>query len=465
MKHFILSFIALVFPLLPMSAQDSMGKAKALYEKAKKTNYASDYNNAKVALQKAADEGFGEAAFILGNLYFYGYDTTGGHVNSDDTKGVALYEKSVELGHDNALFDLGRAYLYGWGVERNPEKAFNYFKTAQTKNQYEAKYFLAFCYWAGIGVEQDEYKAFQIVKTYYDEMGRYFDNNIKRMTAMFLRGDEYNNEFYNDYYSGATYAERGEPGLDNLKAYCCVMFRTGAPAHILTALRTMIANNWPSVGADKANSTLDYEKMIKEAVKIKGFTDKEIGELVYIFVSFKEEEVKNMNDYDREKELPKMGENLMFAAEKGYVCAMQKLANWYEKGYGVSKNLIKAKEWREKAQALSEEAEKESEIILNHHKVEIKVDEHAALTVSPEDFLNTNMQRPTDENGKEIKGKVRLRFVIGRQGDIFGVKVLESTNQLLTKEAFRLLDVLPKCKPAKLKGQTVPSRVQWTIDF
>ena len=50
---------------------------------------------------------------------------------------------------------------------------------------------------------------------------------------------------------------------------------------------------------------------------------------------------------------------LNFAVEKGNPLAMKMLADWYEKGYNVSKNLIKAKTLREKGEAI-EQAEREA---------------------------------------------------------------------------------------------------------
>ena len=115
MKKIILSFIALVLPLLPMQAQDSMEKAMVLFNKAGRTSLANDYDKAIAALKTATDEGFGDAAYLLGTLYFCGYKTTTKKVDSDMAKACVMYEKAVELGKNEGLLKLGCIYLYGWG--------------------------------------------------------------------------------------------------------------------------------------------------------------------------------------------------------------------------------------------------------------------------------------------------------------------------------------------------------------
>ena len=451
-----------------MSAQDSMVKAKALYEKARRTNYAADYNNAITALKVAVNEGFGEAAYILGNLYFRGYSTTGGKVKADDAKALSMYEKSVELGQDDGLLDLGRIYLYGWGTDQNPEKAFSYFSAATQKRLTGAKFFLAFCHLIGIGTDKDEDKAFEIVKDNYSDMIKYYDSNIKWMTAKFLADDRYYDELCNKYCrKHLTYAAHGEFDQCNMKASCYTLYKTGLPSYILVAIRTMYANDWPYVQVCRNNDekAIDYVEMANTALKMEGYTDKERAEIAYYYVRFREKAMKDWGVYDIKEEMPKVVSYLTFAAENGYVQAMIKLADWYERGHGVSKNLIKSKEWKEKATALEEEAEKERELTMDYHRVEVKVDEKAFANVEISSFLQENMQHPTDENGNIIKGNVLLRFVVGRDGKVSKVKVVNSQHPLLTQEAFRLLSLLPDFVPAKLNGETVPTRLQWNIEF
>jgi len=56
-----------------------------------------------------------------------------------------------------------------------------------------------------------------------------------------------------------------------------------------------------------------------------------------------------------------------------------------------------------------------------------------------------------------IEGKVYVRFVVTKTGEIEQTKVIRAVDPLLDEEAIRVVNSLPKWEPAKIKGELVNS--------
>jgi hypothetical protein len=69
---------------------------------------------------------------------------------------MEVRETYARAGDPSALFNLGLVYARGEGVEKDPAKAFAYFKAAADKGFPEAQYNLGICYYNGAGVAKDE---------------------------------------------------------------------------------------------------------------------------------------------------------------------------------------------------------------------------------------------------------------------------------------------------------------------
>ena len=54
-------------------------------------------------------------------------------------------------------------------------------------------------------------------------------------------------------------------------------------------------------------------------------------------------------------------------------------------------------------------------------------------------YLKTNVVRPTDEAGKNIKGKVKLQFSVNREGNPYNIRVVKSLGESADAEAIRLI--------------------------
>lgn len=104
-------------------------------------------------LERAADLGYHEALYNLGNNYLFGVN----NVQRDVQRGIEMLQKAADLGNADAQNDLGVCYYMGKGVEQDYSKAVALFQKAE--NLREAQYFLSECYFYGYGVEQDFSKA------------------------------------------------------------------------------------------------------------------------------------------------------------------------------------------------------------------------------------------------------------------------------------------------------------------
>lgn len=80
-------------------------------------------------------------------------------------------------------------------------------------------------------------------------------------------------------------------------------------------------------------------------------------------------------------------------------------------------------------------------------------------------YISENLQYPADAKAKGISGNVRVSYIIDKDGSITDVKVIESVNPELDKEAIRLISSMPKWKPGIRKSKVVKMRTSTVISF
>ncbi|MHB9147353.1 MAG: hypothetical protein ACYC2U_02825 [Candidatus Amoebophilus sp.] len=95
-----------------------------------------DPKKARKWYEMAADQKHVEAQFNLGEMYRQGLG-----VNiKDEARAVELYGDAANQGHGDANIQLGWMYDHGKGVEKNPDKALEYYrKAAELKNKGQVK--------------------------------------------------------------------------------------------------------------------------------------------------------------------------------------------------------------------------------------------------------------------------------------------------------------------------------------
>lgn len=76
-------------------------------------------------------------------------------------------------------------------------------------------------------------------------------------------------------------------------------------------------------------------------------------------------------------------------------------------------------------------------------------------------FLSRNIKYPVKAEENGIQGRVICSFVVGTDGSISDVKVENSVDPSLDKEAIRVIKSMPKWIPGTQKGK--PVRVRYTM--
>jgi len=76
-------------------------------------------------------------------------------------------------------------------------------------------------------------------------------------------------------------------------------------------------------------------------------------------------------------------------------------------------------------------------------------------------YIANSIKYPVVAQKTGIQGKVYVSFIVDRDGGVTDVKVLQSVDPLLDREALRVVRSLPRWKPGKQRG--VPVRVSYTV--
>ena len=70
-------------------------------------------------------------------------------------------------------------------------------------------------------------------------------------------------------------------------------------------------------------------------------------------------------------------------------------------------------------------------------------------------YIAENVRYPEMAKENDIQGTVYVRFVVDTDGSVKNVEVIRGVDQLLDKEAIRVVQSLPKWKPGKQRGKAV----------
>ena len=108
------------------------------------------------AIKNLSDAGGAYVQYTLAGMYLKGRG-----VEKDEEKAFEWYEKSAKQNFAPAQFRLAWMYFNGRGVEKDEEKAFEWCEKSAKQNFAPAQFRLAWMYFNGRGVEKDEEKAFE----------------------------------------------------------------------------------------------------------------------------------------------------------------------------------------------------------------------------------------------------------------------------------------------------------------
>ena len=80
-------------------------------------------------------------------------------------------------------------------------------------------------------------------------------------------------------------------------------------------------------------------------------------------------------------------------------------------------------------------------------------------------WLQEHIKYPQICIEQNVQGRVYVGFVVNRDGSIVDVKIIKSPDANLSKEAERVVKLMPKWKPAKQGNKTVRSRFNLPVNF
>lgn len=80
-------------------------------------------------------------------------------------------------------------------------------------------------------------------------------------------------------------------------------------------------------------------------------------------------------------------------------------------------------------------------------------------------FLSDNIRYPIIAQESGIQGKVIIKFVVSRTGDIMDIQVLRGVDTSLDREAVRVVQSMPKWIPGKQKGKAVSVYFTLPVEF
>ena len=125
------------------------------------------YRTAVELYTKGAAQNDAAAIFKLGWCSNFGHG-----VDKDDLQCVKYYREAVEKGSSEAMGRLGQFKLNGQKIPSDHSGAIQLLKEAEKKDAFLAKASLGICYEKGIGEDRDPVKAFQLYRECFD--GGYF---------------------------------------------------------------------------------------------------------------------------------------------------------------------------------------------------------------------------------------------------------------------------------------------------
>ncbi len=80
-------------------------------------------------------------------------------------------------------------------------------------------------------------------------------------------------------------------------------------------------------------------------------------------------------------------------------------------------------------------------------------------------YIEVNTIYPEEARNKGLEGKVFINFLVSKTGEVQNVKVAKGVDPLLDNEAIRVVQSMPKWKPATQRGKPVKTSITIPIIF
>lgn len=300
-------------------AQGNLERGKQYYEQARWNS--NNYKNAAPYLQAAAKEGYGEACFLLGNMY-----RAGNGVEKNPAIAMRMFQRSLDFGYALGEAELGEMYHFGEGCKVDKQKSIELFRRSAAKHIENGILMLGQCYYYGDGVDRNYDEAFRLLRSITNEKYLYSNDGMNSIAvAILARCYRYGLGVQADTKKALAYYGKGNP--KTLLEGALFMDELGESAY------------------RKA-------ECINRAIWMWNSRDPEIYYYSALWTHDKYEAddrhlTGRFDDSDKKEVFARM----QYAAEQGFAPAQKILGDWLAEGVFTSVNLMKAREWYAKAQA------------------------------------------------------------------------------------------------------------------
>lgn len=201
-----------------------------------KKSYKESNTNLK-ELKNSAAKGDKDKQFELGKAYLKGFVAQGDVeeiIEKDLQKAFNYFMMSAKSGHVAAKNYVGLCYDQGIGVSKDHKKAKTFYEASSKQGNLNALYNLANCYEYGIGIEQNESKSFEKYKELYEKgfveaiykMAWFYENGIavnvdKRRALNLYKEAAEKGSSHAQYYLAQSYQYpvKGQPNVIEAKKW------------------------------------------------------------------------------------------------------------------------------------------------------------------------------------------------------------------------------------------------------
>lgn len=129
------------------------------FEEGRDAYINGNYDKAYKILQPLAASGNSDAQKMLGIMYDYGQG-----VEKDKQKALQWYLKSARQGQPAVQYQVGSKYFRGDGVQQDYAEAAEWWEQAANGGQVDAQFNLGLMYFRGLSVEQDDARAAELFR-------------------------------------------------------------------------------------------------------------------------------------------------------------------------------------------------------------------------------------------------------------------------------------------------------------
>ena len=300
--------------------------------------------------EKAAEQGFGDAQVALGGCYSRG---TG--VDNDPAKSVYWYEKAAEQGNPAGEYFYGAALYNGDIVEKDDARAFRLFMKSAEKDNANGQIGLGACYANGRGTEQDKEKAFHWYELAARQNNRnamyllgcaWMDKEEYEKATYWLRKAEEKGEIHASYQLGHAWFMSDENRKHAIEQYdlgCAYLNGDGKEQDDEKAVQCL------KQAAELYHTDAQY--LLGFCYEEGRGVEKDDSKAAYWY----EEAAKPRDKYLLYADKYKKYTGKSSGSEEYKTDAWMKTGEFYKEGKGVKKNLVKAAYWLEQAAAGEDE--------------------------------------------------------------------------------------------------------------